>query len=166
MTETASSSSQRLIEVTLDATSILKWNAEVAHERRVAIADLLAENRFAPVGPLPGQYDGPFKLHLRIEEGRLVFELSDQDGGFLKTFRLALTPFRRIVKSYFDVCDSYYRAIRDSTPQRIETLDMGRRGLHNDGSALLRQQLRGKVEIDDNTARRLFTLICVLHIRN
>lgn len=166
MTERESGSSQRLIEVTLDETSILKWNAEVAHERRVAITDLLADNRFAPVGPLPRNYEGPFRLHLRLEEGRLVFELSDRDGGFLKSFRLPLMPFRRIVKSYFEICDSYYRAVRDATTQRIEALDMGRRGLHNDGSSLLREQLRGKVDLDENTARRLFTLICVLHIRS
>lgn len=155
----------RLIEVTLDESTILRWSADIDHERRVAIFDLLEDNRFAPVMPLPRGYDGPFRLHLEIEEGRLLFELSGKDGDFLGAFRLALTPFRRIVREYFLVCNSYFEAIKSASPQRIEAIDMGRRGLHDEGSALLRERLADKVAIDTNTARRLFTLVCVLHIR-
>jgi len=165
MAETAGEPSARLIDVTLDTRSILRWNADIEHERRVAIFDLLEENVFAPEIQLPGNHPGPFKLHLRIEEERLVFELYDPEGTYLNAFRLALTPFRRLIKAYFEVCDSYYKAVREATPQRIESLDMGRRSLHDEGSALLRERLAGKVEMDDITARRLFTLICVLHIR-
>jgi len=165
MAEAQDAAKQRLIDISLDENSIVRWNADVEHERRVAIFDLLEENSFAPRMPLPGGYAGPFKLHLRIEEGRLVCELYDAEGGFLESFRLALTPFRRIVKSYFEICDSYYRAIKSATPQQIETLDMGRRSVHDEGSALLRERLKDKVAIDALTARRLFTLICVLHIR-
>lgn len=166
MADMAGEQATRLIDVTLDQRSVLRWTEEIEQERRVAIFDLLEDNVFAPKSPLPGNYPGPFKLHIRIEDGRLVFELYNHDNGYLTAFRQALTPFRRIVKSYFEVCDSYYRAVRDSTPQRIEALDMGRRSLHDEGSMLLRDQLASKVKIDDNTARRLFTLICVLHIRN
>ncbi len=155
----------RLIEVTLDHSTIVRWSADVDHERRVAIFDLLERNVFEPVMPMPGGYRGPFRLHLGIAEGRLVFELKDEDGRFLESFRLALTPFRRIVKEYFQVCETYYAAIRSASPQRIEAIDMGRRGLHNEGSELLQERLADKVRIDRETARRLFTLICVLHIR-
>ncbi|MFQ5347515.1 MAG: UPF0262 family protein [Rhodothalassiaceae bacterium] len=156
---------QRLVAVTLDEASIVRWSADVEHERRVAIFDLLEDNSFAPTAPFAGGYHGPFRLHLRIEDGRLVFELSDESGGYLDSFRLALTPFRRVIKEYFLVCDSYYRAIKSASPQQIEAIDMGRRGLHDEAARLLRERLKTKVEIDDNTARRLFTLICVLHIR-
>lgn len=155
----------RLIEVTLDESTVLRWSADVDHERRVAIFDLLEDNRFAPVMPLPRGCAGPFRLHLKIEEGRLLCEIGDEGGDHLAAFRLALTPFRRIVREYFLVCDSYFEAIKSASPQRIEAIDMGRRGLHDEGSALLRERLADKVAIDANTARRLFTLICVLHIR-
>ncbi|GAB4122402.1 MAG: UPF0262 family protein [Rhodothalassiaceae bacterium] len=155
----------RLIGVTLDEKSILRWNPDIEHERRVAIHDLLSRNRFEPVMPLPGGYEGPFRLHLRVEEGRLVFEIADEENRFLESFRLPMTPFRRIVREYFAICESYFEAIKHATPQQIETIDMGRRGLHNDGSDLLRARLADKVRLDENTARRLFTLICVLHLR-
>ncbi len=158
-------SPQRLVAITLDEASIVRWSADVEHERRVAIFDLLEENAFAPVAPLAGGYRGPFHLHLRIEDGRLVFELSDEAGNFLDSFRLPLTPFRRVIKEYFLICDSYYRAIKTASPQQIEAIDMGRRGLHDEAARLLRDRLKAKVEVDENTARRLFTLICVLHIR-
>ncbi|GAK33282.1 MULTISPECIES: UPF0262 family protein [Iodidimonas] len=155
----------RLIDVALDEASIVRWNADIDHERRVAIFDLLQQNYFDPVLPMPGGYEGPYRLLLRLEEGRLLFELSDQDDHFLEAFRLPLTPFRRVIKDYFAVCDSYFQAIKTASPGQIEAIDMGRRGLHNDGSALLAERLKDKVLVDQNTARRLFTLICVLHIR-
>ncbi len=157
---------QRLVAITLDEASIVRWSADVEHERRVAIFDLLEENSFAPVAPLAGGYRGPFHLHLKIEEGRLLFELSDEENNFLDAFRLPLTPFRRVIKEYFLICDSYYRAIKTASPQQIEAIDMGRRGLHDEAARLLRERLKAKVEVDENTARRLFTLICVLHIRS
>lgn len=155
----------RLIGITLDERSIVRWSIDVEHERRVAIYDLLEDNFFDPKMPLPGGCQGPYHLHLRLEEGRLVFELSDEAGGFRESFRLPMMPFRRLIREYFAVCDSYFQAIKTATAQQIESIDMGRRGLHNDGSDLLRERLADKVTLDDNTARRLFTLICVLHIR-
>ncbi len=165
MSARGGTSPQRLVAITLDEASIVRWSADVEHERRVAIFDLLEENSFAPVAPLAGGYRGPFHLHLRTEDGRLVFELSDEAGNFLDAFRLPLTPFRRVIKEYFLICDSYYRAIKTASPQQIEAIDMGRRGLHDEAARLLRERLKAKVEVDENTARRLFTLICVLHIR-
>jgi len=151
----------RIAKVTLDERTVVRRNPDVEHERAVAIFDLLEENSFAPV-EIGG---GPYHLHLCIEEDRLVFDLRSARGKALGKVALALAPFRRIVKDYFTVCESYYAAIRTASPSRIEAIDMGRRGLHDEGSALLRERLAGKVEIDHNTARRLFTLLCVLHIR-
>lgn len=165
-TGSAAADRQRLIDISLDRSTIVRWSADVEHERKVAIFDLLEQNHFAPAMPLPGGYAGPFKLHLKIEEGRLVFELKDEQDAFLESFRLPLTPFRRVIKDYFAVCESYYEAIKTASPQQIEAIDMGRRGLHNEGSDLLRERLSGKAVIDADTARRLFTLICVLHIRS
>jgi uncharacterized protein (UPF0262 family) len=151
----------RIAKVTLDERTVVRRNADVEHERAVAIFDLLEENSFAPaeIGA------GPYHLHLCIEEDRLVFDLRSARGKALGKIALALAPFRRIVKDYFTVCESYYAAIRTASPSRIEAIDMGRRALHDEGSDLLRERLAGKVEIDHNTARRLFTLLCVLHIR-
>ncbi len=157
--------SARLVAVTLDQSTILRWSEDVEHERRVAIHDLLERNVFWPEAPLPRGYEGPFRLHLAIADGRLVFHIHDEDDRPLESFRLALTPFRRIVKDYFAICESYYQAIRSARPHEIEAIDMGRRGLHNEGAQLLKERLRGRVHVDDDTARRLFTLICVLHIR-
>ena len=134
---------------------------EVEHERAVALFDLLEENDFCLVEGEPG----PYKLHIGIFEQRLVFGVHAQDDRKLRDIILSLTPFRRIVKDYFTVCESYYEAIKRSSPSQIEAIDMGRRGLHNEGAELLRERLAGKIELDSNTARRLFTLICVLHIR-
>ena len=131
-----------------------------ATERACAsIYDLLEDNSFAPVD----NDSGPYALHLSIQESRLVFDVRREDGTPLTAHLLSLTPFRRIVKDYFLICDSYYKAIRTSTPSQIEAIDMGRRGLHNEGSELLMERLKEKIEIDFDTARRLFTLICVLH---
>jgi len=150
---------QRLCKITLDEGSIGRSSADIEHERAVAIYDLLEDNSFAPVD----NDSGPYALHLSIQESRLVFDVRREDGTPLTAHLLSLTPFRRIVKDYFLICDSYYKAIRTSTPSQIEAIDMGRRGLHNEGSELLMERLKEKIEIDFDTARRLFTLICVLH---
>jgi uncharacterized protein (UPF0262 family) len=152
---------QHLVAVTLDEDSIGRSGPDIDHERAVAIYDLLEENLFAPVG----QRDGPFALHLSMAENRLAFDIRSADGAPVMVHLLSLTPFRRIVKDYFMICDSYYQAIRTATPDRIEALDMGRRGLHDEGSRLLQERLKRKVTVDFETARRLFTLICVLHWR-
>ena len=151
--------SNRLVAVTLDENSIGRSNPDVEHERAVAIYDLLEENTFAPNG---GE-DGPFALHLSITGSRLVFDIKRDDGAPVMAHLLSLSPLRRIVKDYFTVCDSYYAAIRTATPDRIEALDMARRGLHDEGSNILMERLKRKVDVDFDTARRLFTLICVLH---
>ena len=152
---------RRLANITLDEQSVVRRSAEVEHERAVAIYDLLEENYFAPAG----EYSGPFHLHLAIEENRLKFDVRDQEDAPMVAFHLALSPFRRLSKDYFMVCETYYQAIKTASPSRIEAIDMGRRGLHNEGSELLLKRLDGKIEVDFDTARRLFTLICVLHIR-
>lgn len=155
----------RIIDVRLDERTILWRNADVEQERRVAIFDLLEGNSFKPLGELPGGYAGPYKLLLGVEEGRLSMAIAAADDAPLDTLVLPLSPFRRIVRDYFAICDSYYKAIRAATPSQIETVDMARRAIHNDAAELLIERLAGKVEVDFDTARRLFTLICVLHIR-
>ena len=154
-------SANRLIDVVLDET-IGKSTPDVEHERAVAIFDLIEENSFHPVSDEAG---GPYKLKLSLVESRLVFAISRENGSDVVTHILSLTPFRRIVKDYFMICESYYEAIRTSTPSQIEAIDMGRRGLHNEGSQTLMDRLSGKIDVDFDTARRLFTLVCVLHWR-
>jgi uncharacterized protein (UPF0262 family) len=150
---------RRLAAVTLDEATIGRANPDVEHEREVAIYDLLEQNSFAPVG----HEDGPFALKLSITGNRLVFDIRRTNGTPVMTHLLSLTPLRRIVKDYYLICDSYYQAIRTATPNKIEAIDMGRRAIHNDGSQILMERLKGKVTVDIDTARRLFTLICVLH---
>lgn len=151
----------RIANLILDERTVVNRSPQVEHERKVAIYDLLEENHFHLIsGP-----DGPYVLHLSIEDNRLAFDVRDTEDKPLKSFLLALSPFRSIVREYLMVCDSYYKAIKSSSPSQIEAIDMGRRGLHNDGSDLLEQRLLDKVELDRNTARRLFTLVCVLHIK-
>ncbi|KHJ53301.1 UPF0262 family protein [Aureimonas sp. OT7] len=152
----------RLVDIELDET-IGRATPDVEHERAVAIFDLIEENRFEPTGMEPG---GLYRLRLALVEKRLVFDIRDSDGRKLTTHILSLTPFKRIIRDYFLICDSYYEAIRSATPSQIEAIDMGRRGVHNDGSELLRERLSGKIVLDTDTARRLFTLICVLHWRS
>jgi len=161
-TNTPSGSKQRLVAVTLDEASIGRSNADVEHERKVAIYDLLEQNSFAPVGH---EDDGPYTLNLSINGNRLVFDIRREDGTPVMAHLFSLTPLRRIVKDYYLICDSYYQAIRTATPDKIEAIDMGRRGIHNEGSRILMERLKEKVTIDIDTARRLFTLICVLHWR-
>jgi uncharacterized protein (UPF0262 family) len=151
----------RLVDIELDA-SIGRSTPDVEHERAVAIFDLIEENSFRPVGDTG---EGPYRLRLSLAEARLVLAISREDGTEIVTHILSLSPLRRIVKDYFMICESYYDAIRSSTPSQIEAIDMGRRGLHNEGSQTLMDRLDGKIEIDFDTARRLFTLVCVLHWR-
>ncbi len=149
----------RLVEVTLDQASIGRNNAEVDHEREVAIFDLLEKNSFA----LEGHDGGPYTLNLSLADNRLVFTVGDTDRAPIQHVMLSLSPFRRLVKDYFLICESYYQAIKTQPASKIEAIDMGRRGLHDEGSQLLLERLKGKVAIDLPTARRLFTLLCALH---
>lgn len=158
---TAPRAQNRLIDVELDE-SIRRSTPDVEHERAVAIFDLIEENSFRPVSDTG---TGPYRLKLSLVDSRLVFTISRESGDPVITHILSLTPFRRIVKDYYLICESYYEAIRSSTPSQIEAIDMGRRGLHNEGSQTLMDRLSGKIEIDFDTARRLFTLVCVLHWR-
>jgi len=155
----------RIIDVQLDERSIGWRSADVEQERRIAIFDLIEDNRFAPQRAHPDGYAGPYRIRLEAEEGRLGIHIHRADDTHLETLVLALGRFRRPIKDYFAICDSYYQAIRAATPQQIETIDMARRALHNEAAELLAERLRGKIEVDFDTARRLFTLICVLHLR-
>jgi uncharacterized protein (UPF0262 family) len=154
-------SKARLIAIHLDEASISRGNSSIEHERQVAIFDILECNRFE----LEGRKGGPYTLDLRLVEDRLVLAVAEQDGGEPFTVVLSLTPLRRVIKDYFIVCESYYQAIRSSPPSRIQAIDMGRRALHDEGSRVLAERLKGKITVDDDTARRLFTLICALHWR-
>jgi uncharacterized protein (UPF0262 family) len=158
-------STECIIDVQLDEKTVTRRSPDVEHERAVAIYDLLEHNYFAPVEATDGGRGGPYTLHLSISENRLLFDVRDAKDQPLRTLFLSLAPFRKVVKDYFTICESYYEAIKTASPSRIEAIDMGRRGLHNEGSQILRDRLAGKVEIDEDTARRLFTLICVLHIK-
>ena len=155
----------RIIDVALDERTILWRSADIEQERRIAIFDLLEDNRFAPQRVHADGYAGPYKLNLRVEEGRLAFEINRADGSHLETLVLGLARFRRPIRDYFAICDSYYQAIRSASPAQIETIDMARRGVHNEAAELLKERLGGKIDVDFDTARRLFTLICVLHIK-
>ncbi len=157
--QTAEKPKGRLIEINLDQESIRQGNTNVEHEREVAIFDLLEGNVFA----IKGHDGGPYKLTLSIVETRLVFNIANEADEDVVAHALSLTPFKRIIKDYFAVCDTYYQAIKTAPPSRIQAIDMGRRGLHDDGSRVLIERLDGKVELDFDTARRLFTLICALH---
>jgi uncharacterized protein (UPF0262 family) len=150
----------RLYDVVLDD-SIGRSTPDVEHERAVAIFDLVEENSFEPLG----HAGGPYKLKLSLVDTKLVLGITTDKGEQVATHILSLTPFRRIIKDYFMICESYYEAIRASTPSRIEAIDMGRRGVHNEGSQTLMDRLDGKIRVDFDTARRLFTLVCVLYWR-
>ena len=159
MTPLKAASKERLVAVTLDEASIGSSSRDVEYERAVAIYDLIEENSFAPVG----HKAGPYALNIGLKDNRLVFDIRREDGNPVIAHLFSLRPFKRIVKDYFLICDSYYAAIRTATPDRIEAIDMGRRGLHDEGSRILQDMLKRKVKVDFDTARRLFTLICVLH---
>ena len=150
----------KIIDVELDERTIIRRSEEIEQERRVAIFDLLEANFFQPEG-----LDGPFRILLRIEDNRLAIEVKDEAGERLETIRLGLARFKRPVRDYFAICDSYFKAVRSDSPHGLEAIDMARRAVHNEAAELLQECLAGKVELDFDTARRLFTLICVLHIR-
>jgi uncharacterized protein (UPF0262 family) len=150
---------KRLVKVSLDDASMAAASRDAEHERAVAIYDLIEENSFAPLG----HDGGPYCLALHVVENRLVFDIRTEDDAPVIAHHLSLSPFRRLVKDYFLVCESYYQAIRTSTPSQIEAIDMGRRALHNEGSELLQERLKDKIALDFDTARRLFTLLTVLH---
>lgn len=151
----------RIVRLELDQKSIVRWSPEVEHERNVAIFDLLENNHFQLIEGFPG----PYEIVLSLRETNLVLAISGADGSQSCELVLAMRPFRRVIKDYFLICESYLQAIKGATPSRIEAIDMARRGLHNEGSDLLREALASRVELDHDTARRLFTLVCVLHIR-
>jgi uncharacterized protein (UPF0262 family) len=155
----------RISHIELDDATILWRNADIEQERRIAIFDLIEENRFKPLRSFEAGHAGPYRLRLSVTDGRLVLAVSVEDGELVETLILGLGRFRRPIRDYFAICDSYYQAIRKATAAEIETIDMARRGVHNEAAELLLERLDGKVETDFATARRLFTLICVLHIR-
>lgn len=155
----------RIIKVELDEDTILWRNADIEQERRIAIFDLIEDNFFKPTREHADGYAGPYELYLSVQEGRLVWDIRRQGGEPLEMLILGLARFRRPVREYFAICDSYYQAIRKATAAEIETIDMARRGLHNEAAELLMERLEGKIEVDFATARRLFTLIAVLHIK-
>ncbi len=149
----------RLIAVELDQSSISRSSPDIDHEREVAIYDLLADNEFMP----ENDDNGPYRLILSLVEKRLILNIQAEDASPIITHVLSLTPLRKVIKDYFLICESYYEAIRRATPRQIEAIDMGRRGLHDEGSQILRSRLEGKIRINHVTARRLFTLVCALH---
>ena len=151
----------RLIAIELDERTFVRRTREIEQEREIAIYDLLEANSFAP----RDSEGGPYRLVLAVEENRLVFDVRLEGGEPHGRLMLSLTPFRRIIKDYFFVCESYFKAIRNQPAHQIEALDMGRRGLHDEGSTLLKERLHGKIDVDFDTARRLFTLLCVLHLK-
>ena len=150
---------KRLAAVTLDETSIGRGGPEQEHERAIAIYDLIEANEFS----IPNHEGGPYSIHVSLITNKLAFDIRDHDGSPIIMHILSLTPFRKVIKDYFLICESYYNAIRSASPSQIEAIDMGRRGLHNEGALLLLERLKGKIETDQDTARRLFTLITALH---
>lgn len=162
-----SDTNQRIVRLAIDNPSVVRYQPDVEREIDVAIFDLIEANQFRPeaafFGGAPPQ--GPYAVTLRIQESRVAFDIDREDGAKVGAVLVSVQPLRRLIREYFIVCENYYEAIRTAMPAQIEAIDMGRRALHNDGSERLRLQLAGKVEIDQATARRLFTLICALHIR-
>jgi len=153
-----------IVDIALDDAGLPPPTPEIEQERKVAVFDLLEQNSFT----LPNRDDrvvpeGPYRVTLSIRDKRLVFDIATEDGQKAAEFHLSLGPFRQVVKDYFQICESYYTAVKTLPPSQIETIDMARRGIHNEGSRVLKERLDGKAEVDEDTARRLFTLICVLH---
>ena len=151
----------RIAQIHLDSGSIVRWSREVEHERQVAVFDLLEGNSFE----LTDGFAGPYRVALSLRDANLVFAVQAENGAEATELVLPMRPFRRLIKDYFLICDSYFQAIRSATPSRIEAIDMGRRGLHNEGAEKLADVLADRIKVDGETARRLFTLVCVLHIR-
>ncbi len=154
----------RIAHIRLDDAGLPPPTPEIEQERRVAIFDLLEDNSFSlperDGRAVPG---GPYNLALAIREKRLVFDVATESGDSAAEFHLSLGPFRQVVKDYFQICESYFDAVKTLPPSQIETIDMARRGIHNEGARVLQERLEGKADVDTDTARRLFTLICVLH---
>ena len=153
---------QRIAQIILDENTVIRRSSDIEHARRIAIYDLLEANSFQPVG----EFEGPYNVLMGMEENRLVLNIRNSDGEPLTRVLVPLMPFRRIIKDYFTICESYFQAIKSAQPSKIEAIDMGRRSLHNDGADILRGRLVGKIVLDNETARRLFTLICILQIRS
>ena len=152
---------QRIVHISLDDPALVARNPDIEHERRVAIFDLIENNHFA----LVGGPEGPYRLVLSLADRGILFAVSDTDGAALANIELSMTPFRRNIRDYFMICESYFEAIRTASPERVETIDEARRALHNESAELLKTRLADKVTLDDNTARRLFTLMSVLQMR-
>lgn len=166
MSESASPvSDHRIAHIALDEATIIWRNADVEQERRIAIFDLIEENSFKPLRSAERGATGPYRLRLGVTDGRLALAITDQDDQPLEELILGLARFRRSIRDYFAICESYYQAIRKATASEIETIDMARRAIHNRAAEVLLETLEGKIETDFATARRLFTLICVLHIK-
>ena len=161
MTETPTAEKGRISSIVIDDKSLAPAGPDAEHERKIAVFDLIEQNVFRVVG----HDGGPYEVSLSLADNRLVFDVAETGGAPVRRLILSMTAMRRVIKDYFMVCDSYYDAIRSSTPAQIEAIDMGRRGLHNEGSQLLTERLADKVEVDHDTARRLFTLVCALHAR-
>ncbi|MEQ8504564.1 MAG: UPF0262 family protein [Rhodospirillales bacterium] len=157
-----SGDTHRIVQIDLDEKSVVSRSPQVDHERKVAIYDLLEDNVFHP---LEIEYPGPYALRLSIKDNRLVFDVDDESQSHLVKITLPISVMKRVVRDYFMICDSYFKAIKTMSPSQIEAIDMGRRGLHNEGAEILRTRLADRVEMNLRTARRLFTLVCVLHIK-
>jgi uncharacterized protein (UPF0262 family) len=151
----------RVVEIRLDSGTIVRWSREIEHERQVAVFDLLERNTFE----LVNGFAGPYQVELSLRESNLIFTVEDAAREQRSEVTLSMRPFRRLIKDYFMICESYFQAIRSASPSRIEAIDMGRRGLHNEGAEKLADALEAKIKVDGETARRLFTLVCVLHVR-
>jgi uncharacterized protein (UPF0262 family) len=155
----------RISDLMIDDATLLRRSAEVEREREVALRDLAHESSFTPLRATARGHEGPWSLRLAVDDGRLAITVGDSNGQAAETLGLGLARFRRVVREYFAICDSYYKALRKASPREIETIDMARRAIHDRGTRQLLEALEGKAETDFATARRLFTLICVLHIR-
>jgi uncharacterized protein (UPF0262 family) len=153
----------RLASIDIDENSLAAPSDQIEHERKVAIFDLIEKNSFTPEGAAEAGAEGPFDLRLALEDNRLVFEIGG--SGYARKILLSLTPFKTTLRDYRMICESYYEALKNATPAQIESIDMGRRGIHNEGAELLTERLKGKIDIDHETSRRLFTLINAL-VRN
>lgn len=153
----------RLAKIEIDEASLSAPSDQVEHERKVAMFDLIEKNSFTPEGAIEAGSQGPFDLRLALEDNRLVFDVTAAD--FARKIILSLAPFKTMLRDYQMICESYYEALKNATPGQIESIDMGRRGVHNEGAELLAERLKGKIDIDHETARRLFTLINALHVR-
>jgi len=166
MTDSASSpGDHRIAHIELDEETIIWRNADIEQERRIAIFDLIEENSFKPLRAVERGAMGPYDLTLAVQDGRLALTIAQEGGNTVEQLVLGLARFRRPIRDYFAICDSYYQAISNASPQQIETVDMARRAIHNDAAETLIERLEGKIKVDFDTARRLFTLICVLHIK-